>query len=60
MSGPCVTCGARGKLVESGQAQVGGGASGRAVHYLSLDRQRAGTKEDALHPCWVGHKMIEL
>lgn len=35
MSGPCVAHGARGELVESSQAKVGGGTSGRTIHYLS-------------------------
>lgn len=34
MSGPWLACGARGKLVESGQAEVGGGAAGRTIHFL--------------------------
>lgn len=31
MSGPWLACGARGKLVESGQAEVG---AGRTIHFL--------------------------
>lgn len=34
LSGPWLACGVRGKLVESGQAEVGGGAAGRTIPFL--------------------------